>query len=145
MPVDFHKLLRMEPDSGATNMCEPGLAGHFYQSSRGGWILAARADDVAVISRSITVAARCVRGHLDRWHGNPKGDKGRRRHHHHRLLNGDIGNPHLEKQVAVVTAHMRISPHWLYEELQQELPTPPSGTRDLFDDIEAQEKKEAAN
>jgi hypothetical protein len=27
-------------------------------------------------------------------------------------LTGDIGNPHLEKQVAVVTALMRISPDW---------------------------------
>lgn len=39
-------------------------------------------------------------------------DKRRRKHHHHRFLSGDIGNPHLEKHVAVVTALMRISPSW---------------------------------
>ncbi|MGH7073269.1 MAG: P63C domain-containing protein [Stellaceae bacterium] len=44
---------------------------------------------------------------------NPNGSpKGRRKYHHHRFLSGNIGNPHLEKHVAVVTALMRISTSW---------------------------------
>jgi P63C domain len=38
--------------------------------------------------------------------------KGRRKKHHHRFLSGEIGNPHLEKDVVVVTALMRISSDW---------------------------------
>jgi hypothetical protein len=43
---------------------------------------------------------------------NPPREKGRRKVHHHRFLTGDIGQPHLEKHVAVVTALMRVSPNW---------------------------------
>jgi hypothetical protein len=43
---------------------------------------------------------------------NPKTEKGYRRNKHHQLLTGDIGNPHLEKQVAVVTALMRGASNW---------------------------------
>ena len=43
---------------------------------------------------------------------NPSDDKGQRKARHHQFLTDDIGNPHLEKQVAVVTALMRISPNW---------------------------------
>lgn len=43
---------------------------------------------------------------------NPKTDSGRRKYHNHRFLSGDIGNPHLEKQVAVVTALMRGASNW---------------------------------
>jgi hypothetical protein len=43
---------------------------------------------------------------------NPKTEKGRRKHRNHRFLSGDIGNPHLEKQVAVVTALMRRASNW---------------------------------
>jgi hypothetical protein len=43
---------------------------------------------------------------------NPNVQKGRRKYHHHRFLSGEIGNPHLEKHVAVVTALMRVSPDW---------------------------------
>lgn len=43
---------------------------------------------------------------------NPKTEKGRRKYHHHRFLSGEIGHPHLEKQVAVVTALMRVAPDW---------------------------------
>ena len=50
-----------------------------------------------------------VRQDLERL--NPR-ERGRRKYHHHRFLTGDIGHPHLEKQVAVVTALMRISPDW---------------------------------
>lgn len=50
-------------------------------------------------------------GELERL--NPNTQKGgRRKYHHHRFLSGDIGNPHLEKHVAVVTALMRVSPNW---------------------------------
>ena len=37
---------------------------------------------------------------------------GGRRWHHHRFLTEDIGNPHLEKHLAVVTALMRASATW---------------------------------
>jgi hypothetical protein len=43
---------------------------------------------------------------------NPTNEKGQRRHKHTQLLTDDIGNPHLEKQVAVVTTLMKISPSW---------------------------------
>jgi P63C domain len=51
-----------------------------------------------------------VRQELERL--NPRAEKGRRKYHHHRFLTGEIGHPHLEKQVAVVTALMRVSPDW---------------------------------
>jgi hypothetical protein len=40
---------------------------------------------------------------------NPKNEKGRRSHCHHQFLTDDIGNPHLEKQLAVVLSLMRAS------------------------------------
>jgi hypothetical protein len=43
---------------------------------------------------------------------NPADDTGRRKHKHHQFLTKDVGNPHLEKQLAVVTTLMRISPNW---------------------------------
>jgi hypothetical protein len=43
---------------------------------------------------------------------NPPDEAGRRKHKHHQFLTNDVGNPHLEKQLAVVTALMRISPNW---------------------------------
>lgn len=42
---------------------------------------------------------------------NPPDETGRRRHKHHQFLTDDIGNPHLEKQVALVTMLFRISPN----------------------------------
>ncbi|MCW5685626.1 MAG: P63C domain-containing protein [Pseudolabrys sp.] len=86
-----------------------------------------------------------VRQELERL--NPKSENGRRKYHHHRFLSGEIGHTHLEKQVAVVTALMRISPDWdafmknFNRNFRPHLPV----QRDLFDDIAAQEKKEAAN
>lgn len=43
---------------------------------------------------------------------NPVIPKGWRRHKHFQFLTDDIGNPHLEKQVAAVTTLMRASPNW---------------------------------
>ncbi len=43
---------------------------------------------------------------------NPRNDKGNRTHRHHQFLTEDIGEPHLEKQLAVVTTLMKISPNW---------------------------------
>jgi hypothetical protein len=43
---------------------------------------------------------------------NPITPKGYRRYHHHRFLTEDIGNPHLEKQVAAVTTLMKASSNW---------------------------------
>jgi len=86
-----------------------------------------------------------IRQELDRL--NPRLEKGRRKYHHHRFLSGEIGNPHLEKQVAVVTALMRISPDWptfmrhFNANFRPHLPV----QRDLFEEIEAEERREAAN
>ncbi len=43
---------------------------------------------------------------------NPPDEKWQRKHKHHQWLTEDIGNPHLEKQVAVVTILMKISSDW---------------------------------
>jgi hypothetical protein len=43
---------------------------------------------------------------------NPADETGRRKRKHHQFLTNDIGNPHLEKHLAVVTTLMRISPNW---------------------------------
>ncbi len=43
---------------------------------------------------------------------NPTDETGRRKHKHHQFLTMDVGNPHLEKHLAVVTTLMRISPNW---------------------------------
>lgn len=43
---------------------------------------------------------------------NPPDEKWQRKQKHHQWLTDNIGNPHLEKQVAVVTTLMRISPNW---------------------------------
>ena len=42
---------------------------------------------------------------------NPHNAKWQRKHKHSQFLTTDIGNPHLEKQVAVVTTLMKISPN----------------------------------
>ncbi|MDH4122413.1 MAG: P63C domain-containing protein [Deltaproteobacteria bacterium] len=43
---------------------------------------------------------------------NPPNEKWQRKYRHPQLLSENIGNPHLEKQVAVVTALMRGAPNW---------------------------------
>ncbi len=43
---------------------------------------------------------------------NPVVRPGYRRHKHHEYLTPDIGNPHLQKQVAAVTTLMRVSETW---------------------------------
>jgi P63C domain len=43
---------------------------------------------------------------------NPADETGRRKKKHHQFLTNDIGNPHLEKHLAVVMTLMRISPNW---------------------------------
>lgn len=77
---------------------------------------------------------------------NPK-EKGRRKYHHHRFLSGEIGHPHLEKQVAVVTALMRISPDWstFMRHFNQNFRPHEPRQGDLFEEIVARERKEAAN
>ena len=42
----------------------------------------------------------------------PKNPKGKRQHQYHRLLTADIGNPHLERQLAAIIPIMRLSPNW---------------------------------
>lgn len=43
---------------------------------------------------------------------NPKDEKGRRKRKHHQFLTNDVGNPHLERHLAVVIAFMRVSKTW---------------------------------
>jgi len=43
---------------------------------------------------------------------NPKNEKGRRRHKLFQFLTDNIGNPHLEKQLAVVTTLMKVASNW---------------------------------
>lgn len=43
---------------------------------------------------------------------NPANERGRRRYKDHQFLTGDIGNPHLEKQVVAVTTLMKASSNW---------------------------------
>jgi hypothetical protein len=43
---------------------------------------------------------------------NPPNEKGRRKYRHHQFLTEGIGNPHLEKHLASVTALMRASTNW---------------------------------
>jgi hypothetical protein len=40
---------------------------------------------------------------------NPSNEKGQRKHKHFQLLSADTGNPHLDKQIMMVTMLMRIS------------------------------------
>jgi hypothetical protein len=72
---------------------------------------------------------------------NPKNESGRRRHKHHEFLTDDIGNPHLEKHLAVVTALMRASPHWdsFKRLLARAVPTP-GEQLGLFDELDAEEE-----
>ncbi len=67
---------------------------------------------------------------------NPPTDKGRRKVHHHRFLTGDIGQPHLEKHVAVVTALMRVSPNWrgFIRLFNRNFPPPQPALFDYLDD-----------
>ncbi|MCP4614722.1 MAG: hypothetical protein GY845_39075 [Planctomycetes bacterium] len=52
-------------------------------------------------------------GVIDELRGkNPVTLKGYRKYHHHQFLTEDIGNPHLEKQVAAVTTLMKASSNW---------------------------------
>jgi hypothetical protein len=85
-----------------------------------------------------------IRQELERL--NPKAEKGRRKYHHHRFLTGQIGHPHLEKQVAVVTALMRISPDWpaFMQHFNANFRSHIPRQMDLFTEIEAKEKTEAA-
>lgn len=68
---------------------------------------------------------------------NPVIDKGRREAKHHQFLTDDIGNPHLEKQVAVVTALMRIAPNWntFKRHFARAFPVGPQ-QKDLFPELE---------
>jgi hypothetical protein len=40
---------------------------------------------------------------------NPTNEQGHRRHRHHQFLSAETGNPHLDKQIAIVTTLMRVS------------------------------------
>ena len=72
---------------------------------------------------------------------NPADEKGRRKSHHHRYLTGELGQPHLEKHVAVVTALMRVSPNWraFIRLFNRNFPKPQG---DLFDGSEFDEEFE---
>lgn len=69
---------------------------------------------------------------------NPKNEKGRRKHKHHQFLSEDVGNPHLEKHLAVATSMMRISKSWpqFSRYLKVALPKPNEQYELIDDDIE---------
>jgi hypothetical protein len=71
--------------------------------------------------------------------------KGRRKTHHHRFLSGEIGKPHLEKHVVVVTALMRISPDWqtFMKHFNKNFRPHISEQTDIFADFEPDEKETA--
>jgi hypothetical protein len=66
---------------------------------------------------------------------NPVVD-GRREHKHHQFLTEDIGNPHLEKHLAVVTALMRASPNWGWFKRLLERAIPKPNTPQQLDFLE---------
>jgi len=73
---------------------------------------------------------------------NPKNDRGNRSHKHHEFLTEDIGNPYLEKHLAVVTALMRASSTWegFKRLLDKAVPTPGQPHQGiLFEDDEEME------
>jgi hypothetical protein len=67
---------------------------------------------------------------------NPKDEKGRRKYTHHRFLTENVGNPHLEKHLAVVTALMRASSTWkrFLKLLNKAVPRPSGEQKELFED-----------
>ena len=74
---------------------------------------------------------------------NPKDEKGHRRHKHHQFLTDEVGNPHLEKHLAVVTALMRASINWrsFLRLLDRAVPTPGGTQKELFDKDEVDEEE----
>jgi|SRR5579871_297958 len=66
---------------------------------------------------------------------NPEIRPGVRKRRHHQFLTEDIGNPHLEKHLAVVTALMRASPTWIAFRrlLERALPKPKVLDQQEFD------------
>lgn len=72
-------------------------------------------------------------------------EKSQRRYKNYRFLTEDIGDPHLTKQVAVVTTLMKISPNWRTFErhFERAFPSPKTPIQDsLFDNDEAGEEDE---
>jgi hypothetical protein len=68
---------------------------------------------------------------------NPIIQDGRRRYKHHQFLTENLGNPHLEKHLAVVTALMRASASWdSFRRLLERAVPGVEQQRDLFDDFE---------
>jgi P63C domain len=75
---------------------------------------------------------------------NPVVTNWRRRYRHHQFLTEDIGHPHLEKQVAVVTALMRVSENWREFEriLEKAMPSYDKVTQGELPYVDVQEKTE---
>lgn len=67
---------------------------------------------------------------------NPIVRDGQRQHKHHQFLTPEVGNPHLERHLAVVTALMRIAPTWrkFISMLNRAIPIPGKAVQEeLFD------------
>ena len=64
---------------------------------------------------------------------NPKNEKGRHRHRHFQFLTEDIGDPHLEKHLAITTALMRASRSWksFLKLLERAVPSPGGGQTEM--------------
>ena len=62
-------------------------------------------------------------------HRNPKDEAGRRRARMHQFLSEDIGNPHLERQIAATTAVLRVADNWPMFKRMFNRAFPKSGTQ----------------
>jgi hypothetical protein len=67
---------------------------------------------------------------------NPKNEKGRRKHKHHQFLTEDVGNPHLDRHLAVVTALMRASKTWKGFRKMLDVAVPTPGDQRLLGSME---------
>ena len=70
---------------------------------------------------------------------NPKTPRGYRKHRHHQFLTELIGNPHLERHLAAITALMRAAPNWRNFERLFKRAFPKSGDQlelDFVDDLD---------
>lgn len=74
---------------------------------------------------------------------NPTDETGRRKHKHHQFLTEDIGNPHLEKHLAIVITLMRISPNWRVFMSHFSRAFPPESEQMTFDFEDEEEKGNA--
>lgn len=109
-PLEFYKeMFRLRKWKNPESIKKPRLVGYLTES---------------------IVYKRLPSGVLDELkRKNPKDEKGRRKHKHHQFLTEEVGNPHLERHLAVVIALMRVSKTWEGFKKLLEAAVPLSGER----------------